>query len=359
MEVISVNNSNRIRDYISFSDKVYENNPNYRNTMETIKRRILTGKGVITNNSIIRPIMIIDSGEIVAVCSYALVDRMKDILQITFFEALDKQEKAIELMIDYGKRMARDLGIKEILAGLNIHVNYGLGYLADKFDETQSFGSSYNPSYYIDYFMRYAKEGINLVSYKASLDDFDYGINHKLIDRVTKKYNVRKVNFNNLKKEAEIYTQLNNEAFKNHKFYYERRFEEDLELFSEFKILLKEENLLFLEHEGNPVGFMLWYPDFNELINPGEKLGIKTVIKYRLFQQKIEKFKIVELGVIPAHQKNGAVMALFKKCREIVKDRYKFCESGWILEDNKDSRGFGYRWTSNVHKHFKVFLIDV
>ena len=43
----------------------------------------------------------------------------------------------------------------------------------------------------------------------------------------------------------ETYTSLNNQAFQSHRFYYQRRKEEDLELFQDMKLLLKDENLLF------------------------------------------------------------------------------------------------------------------
>ncbi len=345
--------------YIKFCKEIYRDNIYYRDIMSSTLRSILKGEAEICKSTIIRPIMVVDSGKILAVCTFAIVDRMKDVLQITYFEALEDQRKAIDKIIEYGKSMAYEYGIHNILIGLNFHVNYGLGLLADHFDDIQSFGSSYNPSYYIDYFKIYAAEEINLVSYLTNMKDFSFGINEKLFNKIISKYKVRKVNFKNIKDEAEIYTKLNNNAFKNHRFYYERRKNEDLELFEEFKILLKEENLLFMEYEGSPIGFMLWYPDYNELINPGESLGLKTVIKNKLFHNRINKFKIVELGVIPEFQKKGAVLALFNYCREITKDRYDFCEAGWILENNLDSKGLGLRWADREYKRYKTFMIKV
>ena len=347
-----------VNAYIAFSDEVYKNNIFYRNTMGTVLRSILSRKAQICKSSIIKPIMVMDSEKIVAVCTFAIIDRMKDTLQIAFFEALENQESAIGMMIDFGKRMATKHGINKILVGLNLHVNYVLGILADHYESIQSFGSAYNPPYYIDYFKKYAYKEVNLVNYRIKMDDFSFDINNKILEKIKTKYHVRKADFSNLKRDSKIYTNLNNQAFKNHNFYYERRFEEDLELFNDFKILLKEENLLFMEHDRKPIGFLLWYPDYNELIGPGQRLGIKTIIKHKIFHRRIKGFKIVEIGVLPEYQKSGAVLALFQKCREIVKGRYGFCESGWILENNLDSRGFGHRWADKVYKNFKVFLIN-
>ncbi len=347
-----------IKDYMAFCKEVYTNDAYYRDSMSTILKSILMGKAQICKSSTVVPVMVVDSNKIVAVCIFALVDRLSDTLQITFFEALDNQEQAVKMIVDYGKKLARRYGASKILLGLNFHVNYGLGLLADQHEFVPSFGTAYNPSYYIDYFKPYADEQFNLVSYLTKMENFDARLDNRLVDRVAAKYNVRTMDFGNFTGEIETYTNLNNEAFKNHKFYYQRRLEEDLELFKQFKVLLKEENMLFLEDQGIPIGFMLWYPDFNELIRPGETVGLKTVLKNKLFPNKISKFKIVELGVLPQYHKKGAVLALFHKCRELVQGRYDYCESGWILEDNLASRGLGMRWADQEYKHYQVFTID-
>ncbi|ABR49617.1 hypothetical protein Amet_3489 [Alkaliphilus metalliredigens QYMF] len=348
-----------VKEYIGFCKEVYKNNNEYRDILSTSMKGILMGRAEICNGTVLRPIMVMDRGSIVAVCTFAIVDRMKDTLQLAYFEALAHQEPAIKMMMAYGKNLAKEHGIKKILVGLNLHVNYGLGLLVDGFHEPYSFGSAYNPPYYIDYFKEYAHEEINLASYLTKMKEFDFGMSPRLIQRVKEKYRVRAADFKNIEKDAAIYTHLNNKAFINHKFYYERRIQEDLELLNEFKILLKEENLLFIEYKGTPIGFMLWYPDFNELMKPGEQLGVKTVIKNKLFSHKIKKFKIVEIGILPGFQRNGAVVALFHGCWEIVKDRYELCESGWILEENYASTGLGLRWGDQVHKHYKAFVINL
>lgn len=349
----------KITKYLTFMKDVYKDNNYYRDTMETVIKMILKGKGEICKSSTLIPAMVTEKGKILAVCTFAIVDRMVDTLQICFFEALEQQEQAIELIMNYGQGLAKERGIKKILIGLDLHVNYGLGLLADHFDTPVSFGGAYNPPYYLDYFKKYANEEINLVSYLIDMKNFQFNLPESLLHKVVSKYTVRKANLKNLQETIEIYTSLNNQAFQSHQFYYQRRREEDLELFQDLKLLLKDENLLFLEAEGKPVGFMLWYPDFNELLKPSEKLGLKTLIKAKIFPERIKRFKIVELGVIPQHQRRGGVLALLNKCHELVKGKYDLCESSWILEENMDSRGLGMRWSEQEYKHYKVFLVHL
>lgn len=347
------------KDYIQFCNQIYQDNPYYRDNMSGLLKGILSGKAAICKSSRIIPVKVVEGNKILAVCIYGIVDRMQDTLQLTFFEALENQEEAVDCLINYGRSIAAAYGIKKILVGLNFHVNYGLGLLASGYDRPQTFGSAYNPSYYIKYFKRYADDEVKLMSYLTDMKDFDLNVEERMLNRILTRYRVRKANFNEIEREAEIYTNLNNLAFQNHEFYYERRIKEDLELFKEFKVLLREENLLIMEHNGTPVGFMLWYPDYNELLKPGESIGPMTVIKNRLFRHKIKKFKIVELGVIPKHQKNGAVLALFHYLSGLVKDRYQYCEAGWILEENMASRGLCFRWAHKEDKYYEVFWINL
>ena len=350
----------RVNQYLTFMKVVYKDNLYYRDSLSTIAKTILKGEGQICQWATIHPIMVVDRGKTVAVCTFAVVDRMADTLQLTFFEGLEHQEEAIKLIMDYGRQLATQTpGINKILIGLNLHVNYGLGLLADNFNSPPSFGGPYNPHYYLDYFSKYADEEINLVSYLTDMRNFNFNISEQVLKKITSKYQVRKADFKNLKETMAIYTSLNNQAFKNHRFYYQRKIEEDLELFGDFKILLKDENLLFLEDQGQPIGFLLWYPDFNQLIGPGESIGLKTVIKSKLLPQKVKTFKIVELAILPQYLKTGAVLGLFHKLREIVGNRYQVCETSWILEENIASRGLGIRWAHREHKHFKVFIVNL
>lgn len=357
MEIVKVHSGN-IEKFIRFSKSIYTGNPYYRDTMSRTVINILKGKAQICNGNFIEGIMVQDGGKIVAVCVFSIIDRMKDVMQMAYLET-ENDNKAIEELIAYGKKLARKNGISKLLAGLNIHVNYGLGFLASHFDTNQSLGSSYNPEYYIELLRPRSTEEITLISYLTSMDKFDFHLEDRLVERILREYTVRKADFWHLEKEAKIYTDINNKAFKNHRFYYERKVEEDLELFKEFKILLKAENLLFLEHDHEPIGFMLWYPDFNQLLAEGESIGLKTLIKNKFYPKLINTFKIVEIGIIPEYQKTGAVFSLFHACDLLTRGKYDFCESGWVLEDNTSSTGLGVRWAQAEYKQYKVFMINV
>ena len=355
MELISVTDEN-LKDFLKFYKDQYINSHLKRDTMSDLLKNLLNGKSILCKSVYTEPVMVVENNEITMISVLAHAQRMPEYMQICFFESDKFNMDAFNLILDRAVKVAKEKGADKLTGSLNIHVNYGLGFLASDYDKKQSFGSAHNPEFYNDYFEKSGFETIHMVSYKKHMVNSPQLINNEIRERLKQVYKVRKADFKNFKREIEIYTKINNEAFGNHLFYYQRKMEEDYELFKDLKYLMKEENLLFVEKSGTPVGFMLWYPDFNLIINKGETVGLKTVIKNKLFSHKIKTFKIVEMGVIPGERNRGAILALFDYCFKCIKGKYDTMESSWILKDNLKSKSFGMKWADEESKHYKAYV---
>ncbi len=358
MELISVNKNN-IEAFLNFYKNQYLYDDLKRDTLSGMLKSLLYGSSELCKSVDIRPVMVVHKKEITMICVLAHAVRMPEYVQICFFESDKFNMDAFKLILDRATKMAEEKRASKLTGSLNIHVNYGLGFLSSDFDKKQSFGSAHNPEFYNDYFEKSAFETIEMVSFKKDMTNPPDLINNNVREKLSEIYSVREANFKNFKKEIELYTKINNEAFLDHLFYYPRKWEEDYELFKDLKYLMKEENLLFVEKAGLPVGFMLWYPDFNEIIKKGESAGIKTVIKNILFHKKIKTFKIVEMGVIPSERNRGAILALFDYCFKHTKGRFSAMESSWILSENIKSKSFGIKWADEESKHYKAYVKEL
>lgn len=358
MELIKVDSTNK-KKFIKFYEDRYLNSPIKRNSMSSLLKGLLYGKSIMCKSVDLEPLMVVDKGKIIMICILAYAYRMPEFLQISFFEAIEYNKDAFKLILNRTSSLAKDKGANKISGSLNIHVNYGLGFLGGDYEKWQSFGTPHNPEFYNTLFEENGFQVIDMVSFYKDINNMEPPISPNLQNRLEKRYKVRHVNFSELEKEAEIYTKINNEAFKEHLFYYPRDIKEDLELFKDFKYLLQPENLLFVEKDNVPVGFMLWYPDFHRLMNPKETLGVFTVIKNKLFSNKIKTLKIVEIGVIPSEQNRGAILALFDYLYKFAKDKYDSFESGWILENNEKSLGLTQRYIDGVSRNYKAYIRDV
>ena len=358
MELIKANNNYR-KIFLDFYRSQYLNNPLRRDALSDLVKGLIYGKSELCKSLDLEPYIVMDHDKIIMICILAYAHRMPDYLQIGFFESSEYNMEAFMLILKRAEEFAAEKGAKKISGSLNIHVNYGLGFLASDYDQEQSFGLAYNQEFYHRYFAENGFKPIEMVTYKKNITNKQKLLNPNVRDKIEAKYKVRELDLSKLKSEIALYTRINNEAFVDHLFYYPRKEEEDFELFKELKYLLKPENLLFVEKAGVPVGFMLWYPDFNKLIKPGEKVGLKTVIRNKIYPNKIRTFKIVEMGVVPREQRKGAILALFNYCFKCTKGKFDYVESGWILSENTMSKNFGIKWADEESKLFKAYIKDL
>ena len=222
MELITVGKDKR-KVFLEFYKKQYLNNDLKRDTLSGMLKSLLYGRSELCSSIDIEPVMVVDNNEIIMISVLAHAQRMPEYLQICFFESEKYNMDAFKLILDRAKDMAKEKKADRLTGSLNIHVNYGLGFLASDYDKKQSFGSAHNPEFYNDYFEKSGFETIHMVSYKKDMVNSPDLINNDIRERLNKVYSVRKVDFNNYKSEIEIYTEINNNAFSNHLFYYTRK----------------------------------------------------------------------------------------------------------------------------------------
>jgi len=352
---LKILNANEGLEYYKFYKSIYKSRPKKKDDMASMLLSILKNKSTINKRIKLKPVLVYDGGVPIMGALLTQVDDMSETLQISFFEAVSEEAAAFSLILEEARATGEAWGATLISGSLNIHVNYGLGFLTSHYDCESSFGMNYNPAFYNRLFIEAGFDTIDLVTYKQAMKHFELPVSGRLLERLNAKYTVRTMDYHHFKRDIQIYTELNNDAFKHHLFYFERNFSEDYELFKPFKILLKEENLLIVEKDHKPIGFMLWYPDFNELIPSGKSLSIKTVIDHKLLHKKISTFKIVEIGVIESEQNTGAILSLFDALYKRTKGQYAYCESSWILKSNKDSSNFGIKWSEGPYKSYAAY----
>jgi len=347
------------REYMIFVKSIYKSFPNYKDYSSPVLKMFLYKEGAFCRNSEIIPVMVKEKGYVIAAYIYIISKNYPDVLQVAFFEALEGCQGAVDLIMEKARQMCIKRGLNKITVGLNGHVNYGIGFLCDRFDECLSFGSSFTPPYYAEYFLKYNPKQYKMVSFCGDMDMLNFENENKILERVNKKFNYREADFKNFRSEMKIYTDLNNVCFKEHPFYFKRTYQEDYELFYDLKHFIRGENIIFAECGEIPIGYMLWYPDFNELIGSGKTIGAGTFIKNKLFAKNIKKFKIVEIAILPEYQQSGAILGLFSECYKKTINRYKSYETSWIFEDNFKSRNFGVKWAENEYKHYVAFEISL
>lgn len=322
--------------FSKITSDVYRGNPYFRGTELSVEKLLLNASSAFNTHSSCKKFIVRDGSDSVA--RFALIHdhRLADYTQVAFFEA---QKGLGDIFTLIKKEIAIHFPqCNKVVVGLNGHLNYGAGILLNRFDEAPLFGLPYNPDYYASYFkdLRCRK----MVTFRFGMEAYHAWTQTYQAQRVLKGLTVRFMNKRNIRQESAIYTQLNNRAFTNHPYWANRDNEEDLELFNPFRFLLDNENLIFAEVDGKPVGFYLWYPDFNQLVSSQRDLNVFDVLKFRI-KNSIDTFRFTEIGIMPEYQGSPVALALIHKSLPTLLEKgYRFCEGGFIFEENRASIAF-------------------
>jgi len=325
--------------YKTFSNvaaDVYKGNPYFRGTEGSIEKLLLNSHSAFNSHSCIKKFVIRDRNDLVARFALIQDNRLADYIQVSFFEA---QKGLGDIFTLIKKEITTHFATcTKVVVGLNGHLNYGAGILLNHFDEVPMFGLTYNPDYYAAYFKNLSCR--KMVTFRFPMETYHAWAQSYQTQRALKGLTVRFMDKGHIKKESAIYTQLNNQSFTNHPYWADRDNEEDLELFNPFRYLLDNENLIFAEVDGKPVGFYLWYPNFNQLVSSQRDLNVLDLIKYRI-KDTIDNFRFTEIGIVPQYQGSPVALALISKSVPTLLEKgYKYCEGGFIFEENRASIAF-------------------
>lgn len=325
-------------EYINLVDEVYKDDKIFKKNCEDIIISLFENKSTFCDNTEIISIGVYDNDALIAGCFLVIPNNYKEAVLVCFFEAMPHYQDAVNLIINYARNIGKKNNCKKIIIGVNTHINAGAGILVEGFS-TNSFGNNYNPTYYGDYFKCLKAKIHTMTSYEGKIEDFSFITIEALVERVYKNFNFRELSKENFREDMALYTRLANKSFAEHKFYYQRKAAEDYELYEPMLAILKSENVLFAEKNGELVAYLMWYPNY-----------------YEEFTRRI---KITEIGVLPRYRNSGVILGLFNECYNRTNGRFDYMESGWIFDDNFLSKSITNRWMKKVHKKFNVYELNL
>ncbi len=340
-------------EHFKFYKSIYQNDENFKDNKSDLLFLVNDEKMSFRKNSIQEFVKFCDDdGTTYASALLIIHKNAKETLFISFFEALKNADLYVNELLLYAEKMANEHGAKKMTIGIDGHINNAVGF--PKKAEKLSFSENMCKEYYHDYFLQLDK--ICFKSFTGSHQNAKHEID-KDVTKFQKIFKRFETEFGDFKKDYENtikrYNSLNNIIFSEHPYYYNREISEDFDMFCDFKTVLKKENIIFVTHKGKDVGFMFLYPDFNENVKRGEKIGIKTVIR-SLFN-KYKTIKIMEIGVLPEYRQYGLVLLLFHKAIHSIPKSINKIISSWIIETNHQSLSVTKRYAKNDYKEFYIY----
>jgi len=259
-----------------------------------------------------------------------------------FFECIDCPATAAALF-QAASDWAQLRGMAHLRGPMNPSINDECGLLVDGFDRPAVLMMSYNPPYYPALI-----EGAGFVRIKdlfafiievASAPEQRLRRLRQSLARRNPEVTLQPVTRKSLPSDVPRIKRVYNDAWENNWGAVPLTGEEVDFLVERLKPLLVDGLVWLAEQRGEPVGFLLALPDFNEALHALSgrmlSLGLFRAVPYLLGWKRPAAMRLVALGVRQEFRGLGIEAAMLAETlRASQREGYRECEASWVLEDN-------------------------
>jgi hypothetical protein len=256
-----------------------------------------------------------------------------------FFECTDDSEAA-RALFDQAKTWLLSKG-KDIMVGpVNLSTNYECGTLVTGFDDPPQIMMTYNPAYHDRLYNQAGFEKAkDLLAYKRDVATEMPELIRRIAARVQEanKVSFRFVERKNWDAEVARMLEIYNDAWEKNWGFVPMTPDEFRHTAKDLKSVVNERLVQFVEVDGDPAGFIVALPDFNQVLAKVKdgRLFPTGVFKILLGMKKINRLRVITMGIKAKYRRLGLETLLYTRSQEEAR-ALGFVESemSWVLEDN-------------------------
>ncbi|MBN1158841.1 MAG: GNAT family N-acetyltransferase [Bacteroidales bacterium] len=258
-----------------------------------------------------------------------------------FFECINSQEAA-NALFDASREWLKSNGMEAMDGPVNFGENFVYwGLLIDGFME-QGYGMQYNFPYYKELFENY---GFKIYFEQYSfVDDFSKPYNERLRKFgehfwAKPEFSFRHLEMKNPEKYLRELAAMYNIIWSDfHESYTPLEYEDLNQIFQDAKSMLNEKFIWFGYHNHDPIGFLVAFPDINQVLRKlkNGRLNLINVLKLLYHKKRaITRGRLLLSGVIPEFQRTGVVGGIYLKLTDSMrKEGLKELELSWVGDYN-------------------------
>lgn len=277
-----------------------------------------------------------------------------------FFECEDNSKTA-DLLFKVAEGWLQEKSIKKIKGPANPSMMDEIGILVDGFDKYPAILMPYHKPYY-DKLIKangYEKE-VDLLAYHVTQKNVDHDRTNRAMDIVKKRIpgiSIREINLKKIHREIKIIRKIFNSAWKNNWGFIPLSTEEFEALADDLKTIVDTHFAHIAEIDGDPVGFSVALPDYNQIFrNMNGRLLPFGIFKLLWNRRKISRVRTALMGVVPEYRGRGIDALLH---REAINNGLEFgidsSEVGWILENNTNMIRVAERLGGTLEKRYRMY----
>lgn len=301
-------------------------------------------------------------GRIGAILNRDHLDHWRDAMGFWgFFDAINRQEVANALLSAAEEWLAQ-AGCGIAVGPVNPSPHYGMGILIHGFDASPYLLLTYNRSYY--------RVLLEAAGYEKAADFHAYLIRMETfrldnkVQRVREalarrwQVTVRTGAMQDFAREAALIRSIYNAAMSGQWGFTPIGANEFDAFAAELKKIIDPDLVLFAEHSGEPIGFLLALANLNEVlirIRDG-RLFPFGFLKLLRGLRRIRSVRVALLGVLPKWQRQGIGSILYADlARRVIEKGYTDVEMSWIAEDNVMMNRAAKLMGGSIHKTYRLY----
>ena len=280
-----------------------------------------------------------------------------------FFEAIDDAEVAGRLL-DTAETWLKGRGLTAMRGPMSPSTNHDCGVLIDGFDEHPVFLTSWNPPYY-DALLQQNRMATSkdLVGYWLPYGEAGFQVPPRVEALAARAKERAKLTFRDIDPkrywdEVEICWQVYNSAWEQNWGFVPMTRDEFMFQAKGLKPLLLPQFAFIAEVNGEPAGFMLCVPDFNQIFKriPNGRLFPFGFLKVLMGKSKLKTGRIMALG-IKQQYRSGSILPVFmhESLRRAIAYGSTGAEASWVLEDNQAMRQPIDAWGGRVYRKWRIY----
>lgn len=368
IEIRKAESKKEIKRFIDFPHELYKDDINYVPELYMAQKDLLNKKThpffdhssadfflAFRNNEIV--------GRIAAIRNNNYIEYTDDLTgNFGFFDVIDDY-KVAEKLLDEAVNWVKQNKLARIMGPTNFSTNETCGVLTEGFDLPPTMMMTYNKPYYVDFLEKYGFESeMDLLSYKINTVDVPerlMGLSDRIYERLKSKgITIRKVSLKNFKKEIDDIFEVYNSAWEKNWGFVPMTKDEFRHAAKDMKSIVDPDFLLVAESESKMIGFSLTIPDMNiplKHLKRGRLLPF-GIFKFLHYKNKIDRVRIITLGVVEKYRKLGIDAYFYMKAFEEAKNKnMEFGEASWVLENNPEMNKALENINGKVYKKHRLY----
>lgn len=187
----------------------------------------------------------------------------------------------------------------------------------------------------------------------------------RLLARIQRNSNieVRSLDRRHLRQEFEMFVEIYNAAW-NQNWGFTPFGEEELDALVSGLGMIVDPRLGIIAHvDGQPAGFLLCVPDFAQVLHKAypkprepEALALLRAVWHWKVRPMIEWARVPLMGVRPEYRTSGVDLAMYDYLLDrLAPTRYKYLESGWVLETNTVMLTIAEKLSFEIYKTYRFY----